>query len=233
MAPSGPATSARTCSSHATQAERLKDAAGPELASAARAHGLSAEGSPSRVAARIFDAYVDGTFPEDEVCALMSWCYAGFTVDELGTFARDALAAKDIGARLNVRLTPILEWARAEGVRAVIVSASPAAGGRRSRRSLRVLARRRRRGAPRARGRSARPAASTACCRSPTVSAWRPPELLKGDELLAAFGDNYFDLELLRAARLGVAVSPKPALRERLPELEDVVLLEPDQSSNF
>jgi phosphoserine phosphatase len=50
--------------------------------------------------------------------------------------------------------------------------------------------------------------------------------LMGEGELLASFGDNVFDIELLRAARMGVAVRPKPALRVRLAELSGVVVLE-------
>jgi phosphoserine phosphatase len=50
--------------------------------------------------------------------------------------------------------------------------------------------------------------------------------VVDGRQLLASFGDNVFDMELLRAARLGVAVRPKPALRRRLDELPGIVLLE-------
>ena len=41
-----------------------------------------------------------------------------------------------------------------------------------------------------------------------------------GRGILASFGDNVFDIELLRAARLAVAVRPKPGLRARLHDLE-------------
>jgi phosphoserine phosphatase len=42
---------------------------------------------------------------------------------------------------------------------------------------------------------------------------------------LASFGDNVFDVEMLCAARLGVAVNPRPELRMRLVELPGVVVL--------
>jgi phosphoserine phosphatase len=42
---------------------------------------------------------------------------------------------------------------------------------------------------------------------------------------LASFGDNVFDIEMLRAAELAVAVHPKPRLQSRLPELPNAVIL--------
>jgi phosphoserine phosphatase len=47
-----------------------------------------------------------------------------------------------------------------------------------------------------------------------------------GRGILASFGDNIFDFELLRAASLAVAVRPKPGLRARLSELVGIVVLE-------
>ena len=50
---------------------------------------------------------------------------------------------------------------------------------------------------------------------------------LFGDSLwLASFGDNVFDVEMLQAARMGVAVRPKLSLRSRLAELPNIHVLE-------
>jgi phosphoserine phosphatase len=45
---------------------------------------------------------------------------------------------------------------------------------------------------------------------------------------LASFGDNFFDFEMLRAARLGVAVRPKQALRDRLSAEDGILVLDGD-----
>jgi phosphoserine phosphatase len=50
--------------------------------------------------------------------------------------------------------------------------------------------------------------------------------LLENYDWLGSFGDSAFDVEMLRAARVGVAVHPKPALRARLSELPHAVVLE-------
>jgi phosphoserine phosphatase len=47
----------------------------------------------------------------------------------------------------------------------------------------------------------------------------------RGPTLLAAFGDNAFDVALLASARIGVAVRPKPRLRERAHEVAGLVEL--------
>jgi phosphoserine phosphatase len=65
---------------------------------------------------------------------------------------------------------------------------------------------------------------------APVPYAGEKPNALQratgGRALLASFGDNIFDLELLRAARLAVAVRPKPGLRARLGELNGIIVLE-------
>jgi phosphoserine phosphatase len=44
--------------------------------------------------------------------------------------------------------------------------------------------------------------------------------------LYAAFGDNAFDVAMLREARTPVAIRPKPRLVERAPEVPNLVVLE-------
>jgi len=49
--------------------------------------------------------------------------------------------------------------------------------------------------------------------------------LLRGFDWLGSFGDNAFDVDMLRAARVAVAVCPKPALTARLSEIPNVRVL--------
>ena len=44
--------------------------------------------------------------------------------------------------------------------------------------------------------------------------------------LYAAFGDNAFDVAMLREARVPVAIRPKPRLLERAGEVDGLVVLE-------
>jgi phosphatidylglycerophosphatase C len=205
-----------------------KDLIRPEahraLSEAAAAHGVSAAGSPSQIAARIFEAYLHGAFPELEVCEVMTWCYAGHTRDELVALARDGLGARDFAGRLNPALRPLVEWARQARLRTVVVSASPQPivevaaeswGFQASQVAASPLAFEGERIAARMGG----PVPYAAAKRD----AGR--HLLGSAVWLASFGDSAFDLEMLGAAELGVAVNPKPQLRARLGELARAVVL--------
>jgi phosphoserine phosphatase len=189
------------------------------------AHGLSAKGSPSELAWRIYGAYRSGHVPELLTCEVMTWAYAGHSVEALVRFARDALIARKLADRVRRALEPVFEFAASEGIRTVVVSASPevivaealAIGG------VTVAALK-----------GARPAVNDGTIQS-RLSGRVPygpekpvagRELLSGCDWLASFGDNAFDVEMLRAARIGVAVHPKPALAARLGELSNVVVLE-------
>jgi phosphatidylglycerophosphatase C len=44
--------------------------------------------------------------------------------------------------------------------------------------------------------------------------------------LYAAFGDNAFDVPMLREARIPVAIRPKPRLVERASEIPNLLILE-------
>jgi phosphatidylglycerophosphatase C len=185
---------------------------------------LQTHGTPSDLAQRIDEAYRAGQFPEQPAWELMTWCYAGFTLDEVGEHARNAIVQSNLVSRLHRELEPILDWARSSGVRTVVVSASP------------------RRMVEEAAALWGFSAADIAAATPAMVDGKVAPSLastfpygpgkvtcgraLLGDATwLAAFGDSLSDLEMLKEARVGVAVDPKAALRMRLPELSRVVLL--------
>lgn len=204
----------------------LRDEAGAALAREATSYGLDARGTPTELARRLFQAYLAEIYPERAVCAMMSWCYAGYTPAELAAHVRAALEAARLSERLHHELEPVFDFARARGVRAVVISASPTPVVEDATRLWRIAA------------------GDIAACTAAIEGGRLAPKLaapvpyaedkpkalaaLAGDRrLLASFGDNVFDVELLRAARLAVAVRPKPALRVRLGEVPGIVVLSP------
>jgi phosphatidylglycerophosphatase C len=205
---------------------RVEPPALEALRSVATDHGLSDAGSGSDIARRIYAAYLAGTFPEEGMCELMAWCFAGWTRSEVRTFARAVVDRGNLASRLHHEVQSVLERVREAAIHVVIVSASP----------IDVVIE----------------AASHVDISEPDVVAARPR--FEGDIMLAdverpipyaegkvtclrryfdstrplyaAFGDNAFDVALLASARLGVAVRPKPRLRERADEIKGLVELE-------
>jgi phosphoserine phosphatase len=158
-------------------------------------------------------------------CEIMTWSYAGFTTHEFRRMAREAFETRRLASRVRELLAPIWDWAKREGIRIVVVSASPrdvvvealACAGL----DIAAVA-----GAvPMMDHDQIAPGMSEAvpyAAHKRTVGL----SLLTGHDWLASFGDNSFDVDLLKAARVGVAVCPKPALMARLHEVEGVFLLE-------
>jgi phosphoserine phosphatase len=188
-------------------------------------HGLSVKGSPSDLAWRIFTAYRNGAIPELLTCEVMTWTYAGHSVEALVDFARDALRARKLQDRVRRALEPVFEFAAREDIRTVVVSASPEVIVAEA---LSIA------GVTVAALKGARPVVGDGVIQ-PRLSGRVPygpekpiagRELLAGCDWLGSFGDNAFDVEMLRAARIGVAVHPKPALAARLGELSNIVVLE-------
>lgn len=210
---------------YATLRELLRDEARDALALEARGHGIDESGSPSVLARRLFDAYIAGKYPERSVCAAMTWCYAGFTRGELAELIERAFEEKQLASRVTRELEPVFEFARSAGLRTVLVSASPEPVVELAARLWGI-------------GPGDVAAARPACEGTRILPRLEQPvpyaeaklsalsALVPNAELLASFGDNIFDAELLGAARLGVAVRPKPALEARLHELPGVVRLE-------
>jgi phosphatidylglycerophosphatase C len=207
----------------------MADAAIEAMKREARQHALSDAGAGPDVARRIYAAYVDGRFPEERVCELMTWCFAGWTRERVQAFARDAVARCGLEARLHGEVLHILDRARAAGIGTILVSASPVAvvveaGARVGFTPDDVVA---------ARPRFDGDVMIAEVERPIPYGAGKVSRLLErigdGRTLYAAFGDNAFDVALLASARVGVAVRPKPRLRERAHEVTGLVEMAPQR----
>jgi phosphatidylglycerophosphatase C len=203
----------------------LRDDATEALRSVARAHGVGDEGSPSALARAVFEGYRRGVVSELIACETMSWCYAGHTPEELTEIARQAFGVRDLRTRVRRLLEPIFAFGRHEGLHRIVVSASP---------MIVVEEALRFSGIDIDEVAGAEPVLVDgrvgSSMRKPIPYGAQKPTagrlLLGSRDWLGSFGDNGFDVEMLKAARIGVAVCPKPALITRLSELTNTVVLE-------
>jgi phosphatidylglycerophosphatase C len=207
---------------------RVEPAATEALRRNARDHGVSDAGMGPDVARRLYAAYHEGRFPEERMCELMAWCFAGWTKGEVAVFARESVDRGNLGSRLHGELHTVLERVRGAGIETVLVSASPVAvvvdaGGRVGFDERHVVA---------ARPRYDRGVMLADVERPIPYGAGKVTRMRErigeGRPLLAAFGDNAFDVALLASARVSVAVRPKPRLRERAHEVSGLVELSRD-----
>lgn len=215
----------------AVQHGRLREAARAELDRQALSRGFPCASDVNATAQLLFDAYLDGRYAEREICELMTWCYAGYSVPEMVSLVREALIAAQHAQRLNEELRPIVDFAREHQLRTIVISASP-------RITVEVAAS--------AWGFAAHDiAASTPRIVGGVIAAGMAEPvpygaakcvagraLLGSSHWLAAFGDNVFDMDMLLEAELGVAVRPKAALRARLAEIPGVRVLDANFQSS-
>jgi phosphoserine phosphatase len=191
----------------------------------ARIHELSDAGSGQEVARRIYSAYIDGRFPEDIVCEVMTWCYAGLTLDEICAFARDVVEGANIGSRIHDEMRYVLDRARTARIRVFLVSASPTYSVSEAAKHLGLFE------------------PDLVAARARVLDGVLQPELERpipygaakvtrlreaigpARPVVAAFGDNVFDLAMLGEARLAVAVRPKPRLLATVAEVRGLVQL--------
>ncbi|MEP7049661.1 MAG: HAD family hydrolase [Pseudomonadota bacterium] len=204
---------------------RLREAARGALEREATTRGFDTFADVNATARHLFEAYVDRRYPERDMCELMTWCYAGHTVAEMRTLVREALADANHAQRLQEELRPILDYARQAGVRTVVISASP-------RTTVEVAASVWGFAAEDIAASTPHIAGEVICAEMAGSVPYAATKCSAGRTLLgdarwvASFGDNVFDLEMLREADIGVAVRPKPALHARLHEVPGVFLLE-------
>ncbi|MFO0660111.1 MAG: haloacid dehalogenase-like hydrolase [Polyangiaceae bacterium] len=172
----------------------------------------------------LFAAYTQGKVDEELMCEVMAWLYAGWEHQELHRFVKRVVAERGLKARLHHEACAVGSWAKTEGIPVYFVSASPLGVLQAAIEVLDwtpteivaatqqaidgVLQARVHRPIPYGPGKVKRLAERT-----------------QGATVLAAFGDNVFDLALLSSANVPVAIRPKPKLRARLSEHPGVVVL--------
>jgi phosphoserine phosphatase len=153
-----------------------------------------------------------------------AWLCAGWSTDRADAFARRSLVAHGIAQRAHPEVMAVVEWARSRHLPLYLVSASPGFVVRAAARLLGI-------------------GDFTILAMDPPVVGGHigvgvvPPvtygdgkvDALRGSVgagvILAALGDNGFDVPMLQAARVGVAVRPKERLRSRAAEVPGLVVL--------
>jgi phosphoserine phosphatase len=197
------------------------------LALEAREHRISDAGTGGEVARRLYDAYVEGHFPEERICELMTWCFAGWSHQEVQAFARTVVVECGLADRLHGELTAVLERVRAADIDLVLVSASPVAVVVEAAALVGIDADHVVAAQPQFEGET-----MVADVHRPIPYAAGKVTRLRerigaSRALYAAFGDNAFDVALLASAQVSVAVRPKARLRARAGEVEGLVELSP------
>jgi phosphatidylglycerophosphatase C len=198
------------------------------LRAEAEAHGLPIEaGADATIIARaLFHAYAALQYPEDRMCAAMAWCMAGTSTHGLARLC-DGMLENSFGLRrkLIAESLEVLRFAAARGVPIWLVSASPRIVVERAAAvvenelqisALRVIA--------------MTPVVSEDVIRPEIAGIWPYGEgkraaldaALEGRVIVAAMGDNVFDVPMLLSARVPLAIRPKAALvnvSDRVPGL--------------
>ncbi len=202
----------------------------PRLEAIAAHHGLRPAADATGTARALYDAYLAGAFPEPDCYAMMAWAFAGFTVSQAKDFVQQTLRRTGLSSRLHPEMQAVLSWAREHDVRVVVVSASPQLVvecgvellgiGPRD-----VIATR-----PSMRGDTIVPGLA-----EPMPYGDGKVEALRRNapdtQVIGAFGDNVFDLPMLRTAIHGVAVRPKPRLLEAAQGVPGLLELLPQKTA--
>jgi phosphatidylglycerophosphatase C len=192
---------------------------------AAALPGMDAGRTDGKAVARaLFEGYLQHHVAEDVICEVIASMCAGWREQEVAELALSVV--RDLEPRRHLELRGIVDWARRHDVEAFLVSASPrpvveAAGAAWGFDRAHVLATT----APFVDG-----VMQATVVRPIPYGPGKLAQLeahLEGRTLLAAFGDNVFDVPMLEAARVAVAVAPKQRLLaelERRPALQPVLL---------
>ncbi|MDB4935142.1 MAG: Hydrolase, haloacid dehalogenase-like family [Labilithrix sp.] len=196
------------------------------LAREAEAEKLDSSGGAVAVARRIYAGYLAGTFPEERVCEIMTWAFAGWAHGDADAFAERVLVKVALDTRLHTEATRVVAWARERRIPTFLVSASPRAIVERAARRVGIDL------ANVASATEERDASGTIVPSVVRPIPYGPGKVmhlrakLGARPLYAAFGDNAFDVPMLREARVPVAIRPKPRLVERAGEIPNLVVLE-------
>jgi phosphatidylglycerophosphatase C len=192
----------------------------------ARGHGLRAFAAVVDTARAIERGYLAGTYPELAYLELHAWALAGKTRAEIGAFCRGVVERAGVIERLHAETVEVLRRLRKTVVDVFVVSASP--------RSIVEAA------ASLVGIDPSRIVAATPLYEGDTMltELSRPIPYGNGKvsclqaaqpkrPMLAAFGDNSFDVPMLREAKVAVAVRPKAVLRRVSGEVPGMLELDP------
>ncbi|RKH12736.1 HAD family hydrolase [Corallococcus sp. CA053C] len=191
-------------------------------------HGVESHPDTVMLARALFAAFEAGRLPEKDTYEMMAWVFAGWLVEEVRGFAQEVVARKGVAQRIHPEARRVVEWARGQGVDCYVVSASPRAVVEAAVREVGLTAEFVLACTPREQNGRLQTSVfepvpygpgKVNCLRQRTS---RP--------LCAAFGDNVFDLDMLAASRVPVAIRPKARLRERAAELPSLVQLQPEEA---
>lgn len=195
----------------------VRDVCRSALAAEAEAAGLDPGGDSNDLARRLYDAWRHGAYDESRCYGMMAWVFAGFTPDEVRSFSTRVQEKTNLAARLHPEMQAIVKWAQKRSVELWVVSASP-----------RFVVQT---GAARFGIAPERVVATAPIIRDghlvPDLAEPMPYGLGKvaaiercigAQRLIAAFGDNVFDLAMLAMADVPVAVRPTQRLRDRAAE---------------
>jgi HAD superfamily phosphoserine phosphatase-like hydrolase len=204
--------------------KRIETSALDRLRSLAHTFGVESLANIATLARDLFEAYVAGRVPEERFCEMVAYVCAGWTRDDVVALARAVIARGDLPARMQSESAHVLSWAQSAGVEVFLVSASPRAVVEEAARTLGID--------------EAHVVATTPLYEGSVMRAavdvpipygegkvTRLRERLGERPLYAAFGDNVFDIPLLRAATIPVAVRPKRRLAEKVHEVDGLVEL--------
>jgi phosphatidylglycerophosphatase C len=163
------------------------------------------------LAQALFAAYLDHKVSEETICEVIAWTCAGWREDDVRQLALDTLVRGRLASRRYEEVERVVRWARASGLETFVVSASPRPIVEAATESL---------GFDRAHVIAATPLFDAGVMLA-DVSRPIPygpgkatllASALGRAPLVAAFGDNVFDLPMLEAARVAVVVEPKERL---------------------
>ena len=204
--------------------QAVREEARAALIVEAHAAGSKADGSTAAIAQGLYAALAAGTYDEARAFAMMAWVFAGFSLDEARLFARRAVEARGLEARLHRFLSPVFTWAEAEKVPVWVVSASPRWIVEIGVALLGIPAGRVVAMTPRMQdGRIAAELDGRPIYGDHKPLALR--EACPGATLLGAFGDSSYDVPMLAASRVPVAVRPKKGLLARAAEVPSLVVV--------
>ncbi len=185
------------------------------------------------IARALFAAYTRGAYAEDRTCAMIAWCVAGHSMDEVARACRALLESGALTAdHLQNEAIALVRWAADRRVPTWLVSASPRAiveaagaivGAHAGVAPPQVLA--------------MTPALRDGVVQCEVVQPWTygPGKARALDAALAgtgraivgAMGDSGFDAEMLSRSRVPIAIRPKMSLIARASSIAGLVTASP------
>lgn len=189
--------------------------------------GFERPSTMQQAAKQLFDGYLSERIDEELACDMMMWVHAGLSQQQATNIVTEILHDENLAERVHPEMKSVVQWANDKRIPVYVVSASPRFVVQVGVKLLGIDPKNVIAASPIEQNGKLQPLLDEPMCyaHGKVLGLKRH---LPHTTMVAAFGDELFDMEMLQHAQIPVAVRPKDRLRKVANQIPGIVELQAD-----